>query len=259
MDTEDGYIQIDHAEIQPWKDWEPNNVIATLSGPAESEPLLQMESSIVPGPLYEFKLTADHTLTISTCLQKVEAAWRMLTGSYRLERATGNEFPLSDVYCFLQTDMKLPIPSKEAAALRECVRTVATEAVKRLQDPNFALLRDRCPILQCELHTFTLCLRIGIEEQSEVLIQTFLGDVYAWAYGKLVQVMTTKTQTFVELTIKHGGDAQGAAPKYEICQHVSDLNRQGAYFCNKGLGYAGRILKLPKETRPPRFCPAHIC
>ena len=65
MDREDEYIEVDPMvfyvpTIQPWKDWQPDNAIATLSHLPESGPLLQMESSIVPVPLYEFKLTAEH-------------------------------------------------------------------------------------------------------------------------------------------------------------------------------------------------------
>jgi hypothetical protein len=86
MDIEDDYIQIDHPgfyvpKIQPWKDWQPENVIATLSSLVESGPLLQMEKSIDPVSLYEFKLTANHTLTISAHCPEIEAAWFELAES----------------------------------------------------------------------------------------------------------------------------------------------------------------------------------
>jgi hypothetical protein len=264
MDPDDEYIQIDHAgfyvsKIQPWKDWQPNNGIATLSRLAESGPLLQMEGSIVPVPLYEFKLTADHTLTISTCHPKVEAAWLGLTESYQLQRAKGKDFPLSDVFCFLQTDMKLPISLEEVTALKECVQTLAMEAVKRLQHSTFTLLRDRSQVLQCELNILTLCLRKEIKEQSEMLIQIWLDDRwYAWIYGQICQVMTTETQTTVDLTVIQGRDKKQTGPKYQILRHMSELNEQGVFFCCEGLGYAGKILVLPKEATPPSFRQAYI-
>ena len=68
-------------KIQPWKDWQPENVIATLFILAESGPLLQRERSIDPVSLYEFKLTADHTLTISTRHPEVETTWLELAES----------------------------------------------------------------------------------------------------------------------------------------------------------------------------------
>lgn len=259
MDIEDDYIQIDHPgfylpKIQPWKDWQPENVIATLSSLVESGPLLQMEKSIDPVSLYEFKLTTNHTLTISTRCPEVEAAWFELAESYRLQRAKGKDFPLSDVFCFLQTDMKLPIPPEEATALKECIQTLAMEAVKRLQYSTFTLLRDRSPVLQCELHIFTLCLRKEIKEQTEMLIQFWLDDRrYAWIYGQMGQVMTTETQTTVDLTVIQRRDKKQTGPKYQIFRHISELNEQGVFFCCEGLGYAGEILVLPKEATPPLF------
>lgn len=125
MDMEDEYIHIAHAsfyvpKIQPWKDWQPNNVIATLSHLADSGPLLRMERSIGSVSLYQFRMAVDNTLTVSTHHPDVEAAWLELTESYRLQRAKGKNFPLSDVFCFLQTDSKLSIPQEEVAALRKC-------------------------------------------------------------------------------------------------------------------------------------------
>ena len=81
---------------------------------------------------------------------------------------------------------------------------------------------------------------------------------YAWIHGKLSQVMTTKTQTCVDISVTRGWDAKPVAPRYEIHQHMSELNAQGAYFKCGGCGDAGEILVLPKEATPPRFQPAYI-
>ncbi|KAK5203016.1 hypothetical protein LTR41_011240 [Exophiala xenobiotica] len=174
--VEDDYIDIDDGDFYVqdtllWQDWKPHNIIATLSGPAESGPILQRKDPAEQSLLYKFKLTRDHTLTISTRHKAVEAAWHELAERYKLQRGNGKDFKLADVYCFLQTDLKLPIPSEEVAALMECVGTVAAQAVKRLEHPTFTLLRDRSPVLQCESSIFTLCLRKEIKEQSEMLIQ----------------------------------------------------------------------------------------
>jgi hypothetical protein len=74
----------------------------------------------------------------------------------------------------------------------------------------------------------------------------------------MFQVMTTETQTAVDLIVIQGRGKKQAGPKYQILHHMSKLNEQGIFFCCKGLGYAGKILALPKEATPPVFQPAHI-
>ncbi|KAL2419243.1 hypothetical protein ABEF95_003331 [Exophiala dermatitidis] len=205
--------------------------------------------------LYTFKLTKKHKLTVSTHRQEVEATRHEMAETYKLQRRQGKDFVLADVLCFLQTDWTLPIPLEEIAALRECVYALALEAVKRLEHPTFTLLRDRDPILQCEMLTFTLCIRKEMEEQSEMLVQFWLNDrQYAWKSGH----MTTETQTSVDLTITHGRDKNQSGSKYQMFRHMSELNEQGVFFCREGLGYAGKILVLPEEATPPSFRQVHI-
>ncbi|KAK7894608.1 hypothetical protein LTR67_006370 [Exophiala xenobiotica] len=264
---EDDYLDVDDVatyvqHIPPWQDWKPDNTVATLSGPAEWRPLLQRTGSTEQIPLYEFKLTKDHELTISTRHVEVEAAWYELAECYKLHRSKGKDFKLTDVFCFLQADDNIltSIPPEEVTALKECVRILATQAVKRLEHPTFTLLRDRCPILQCELHIFTLCLRKEIKEQSVVLIQRWLNSsLYAWTHGHIFQVMTMEARTAVEVSILYERDGKlMVLSKYEIRQHMSELNAQGVYFRCEGLGPAGEILALPKEATPPLFQPAYI-
>ncbi|KAK5221535.1 hypothetical protein LTR99_010973 [Exophiala xenobiotica] len=257
---EDDYVDIDaiapyEHDILPWEDWKPDNIIATLSGPAERGPLLQHEDSREQTLLYQFKLTRDDALTISTRHEEVETAWYESAERYKLQRDKGKDFKLTDVFCFLQADDRIltSISPEELAALKECVRILATYAVQRLEHPAFTLLRDRSPVLQCELHIFTLCLRKEVEEQSEMLIQFWFEDhLYDWTYGQIFQVMTTETQTSVDLTITHKREKKHMQPKYQILHHMSELNQQGVFFCCEGLGYAGKILVLPQEAMPPK-------
>ncbi|KAK5189237.1 hypothetical protein LTR72_011270 [Exophiala xenobiotica] len=260
---EDGYIDIyDRAlyvkDIRPWQDWQRDNIIGTLSGPAERGPLLQRKDSFEQTLLYRFELAKDDTVTISP---RHEASWYELAERYKLQRGKGNDFKLTDIFCFLQADDKIltSTPPEEVAALKECVRILATQAVKRLEHPAFTLLRDRSPVLQCELHILTLCIRKEIKEQSMVLIKSWIDrSLYAWIYGQIFQVMTTKTRTAVEVFIIYERDEKLIIlPKYEIRQHMSELNAQGVYFCCEGLGHAGEILALPREATP-LFQPAHI-
>ncbi|KAK5401656.1 hypothetical protein LTR06_011020 [Exophiala xenobiotica] len=240
---EDDDIDIDDvapyvADIHPWEHWQPDNIIATLSGPAE-RPLLQRRGSIEQTRLYEFKLTKDNTLTISTRHAEVKAVWYKLAECYKLHRRKGKDFKLTDVFCFLQADDKILtiIPPEEVTALKWCVRIVATHAVKRLEHPTFT----------------------EIKEQSEMLIRFWFEDeMYAWTFGQMFQVMTTETQTAVDLIVIQERDKKQAGPKYQVLNHMSELNVQGIFFCCEGLGYAGKILALPKEATPPLFQQAHI-
>jgi len=67
------------------------------------------------------------------------------------------------------------------------------------------------------------------------------------------QVMTTETQTTVDLTVIQRCDKKQTGSKYQILRHISELNEQGVFFCCEGLGYAGEILVHPKEATPPLF------
>lgn len=249
---EDDYIGIDavgpyEQDILHWQDWKPDSSVATLSGPAERRPLLQRKDSTVQTFLYEFKLTRDHVLTISTPQEKVEAAWHELAELYKLQRDKAKDFKLTDIFCFLQVDDKIltSIPAEEVAALKECIRNLATYAVQRLEHPTFILLRERSPVLQYELNIFTLCLRKEIEEQSEMLIRFWFEDGYHWIEGQMFQIMATETQTSVDLIIIHKREKKHTRPKYQILYDISELNTQGVFFRCQGLGYAGRILVLP--------------
>ncbi|KAK5312554.1 hypothetical protein LTR93_011290 [Exophiala xenobiotica] len=240
---EDDYIGIDavgpyEQDILHWQDWKPDSSVATLSGPAERRPLLQRKDSTVQTFLYEFKLTRDHVLTISTPQEKVEAAWHELAELYKLQRDKAKDFKLTDIFCFLQVDDKIltSIPAEEVAALKECIRNLATYAVQRLEHPTFILLRERSPVLQYELNIFTLCLRKEIEEQSEMLIRFWFEDGYHWIEGQMFQIMATETQTSVDLIIIHKREKKHTRPKYQILYDISELNTQGVFFRCQGLG-----------------------
>lgn len=252
-DIGDGYSDVDDDtygdKIHPWRDWQSDQIIATLSGPAPKRPL---QTKVV---LYRFKLAWDDTITISTHHEEVEEAWYKLAEHFKLGRDKRKDFLLVDIFCFLQTEFPLPVPPGEVAALKKCVYIIATEAVKRLQHPTWSVVRDRSPVLQCELHTFTACLRKEEEGQSEMRIQFWQDKLQAWVHGHLFQVMTTEKLTTVDLFITRAGNKEQTAPKYPIRQHMSELNEQGAYFCYPGLGYAGMILQL---QFPLAIGPMHI-
>ncbi|KIW30924.1 uncharacterized protein PV07_02615 [Cladophialophora immunda] len=262
MDMDDEFTQVDYPdfyfpEIHSWAKWQPDNVIASLY--RVGGPLLQRESSMES--LYEFKLTVDDTLTISTRHPEVEAAWHTSAERLKLHRDKGKDFKLVDVICFLQTDVilpELPIPAEEVAALKDCVYKVAEDAVERLQHPTFVLLRARSPVLQCELNTLTLCLRREKGDQSTVAIKHRLNpDIDVLIYGRISPVMTTETQTAVEISVTYMCDGELITPPhpYKIRENISELNAHGVYFCRRGLGDAGKILVLPEEATPLFFPP----
>ncbi|KAJ9493680.1 hypothetical protein H2202_010842 [Exophiala xenobiotica] len=241
-------------------DWEPDNIIASLWGGAERGPLLQRKDSTEQTLLYEFKLAEDNVLAISTRDEEVEATWYELAERYKLQRGKVKDFKLTDIFCLLQADDKIitSIPPEEVAALKECVRILATHAVKRLELPTFSPLRDRTPVFQCELHIFTLCLRKESKEQSVVLIQSWLGrPLYAWIYGHMFQVMTTKTQTAVEVFITYERDGKlMTLPKYEFVKTCQGSMRNESDSAVKVLGMPGKFSRF-QERRHHHFANRH--
>ncbi|KAL6240613.1 hypothetical protein RBB50_012440 [Rhinocladiella similis] len=89
---------------------------------------------------------------------QVDATWRAMAGKCKLQCNEGEDFALTDVLCFLQdSNWQLPIPPGEVAAPRKCICELTRNAIERLQQPDFIIRCD--PVLQCELNTFTQCLR----------------------------------------------------------------------------------------------------
>lgn len=81
-----------------------------------------------------------------------------MAGKCKLQCNEGEDFALTDVLCFLQdSNWQLPIPPGEVAAPRKCICELTRNAIERLQQPDFIIRCD--PVLQCELNTFTQCLR----------------------------------------------------------------------------------------------------
>jgi hypothetical protein len=256
MDIEDDYLNITFQpgfyshDVQPWGDWKVGHPIATLSCPGESGPLLQMKDTTNLVALYEFKLKPDNTLTIFPYRQEVKAHWQTLAQNYQLQRDDEKDFRLADVFCFLQSDSKLPIEPQEVDALRNCVKIVAVNAIERLEHRSSTIILNRSPVLQCELKVFTLCLRKESKDQSELNIQVWLENrLYGWASAELLQVMTTKTQTAVELTAVYKRDGNERVKDCTIHHHMSELNQEGKLTAKKALDMPGRFSCFQRRWR----------
>lgn len=252
--TYEAYI----ARFVPWGHWRRQKSIATLSGPAKHGPPFQRQDPTNRVLLYKIKETKENTLTIEVRNPEVEAALHDLAERYNLQRDKGKVFILVDVFCFLQLfDSHLPIPLHEVNALKECVQTVAKYAVTRLDGPSFTLLRDRNPVLTYERNVFTLCLRMETGEQSAMWVRDWVSRChYCWVSARMCQVMTTKTQKTVDVSIESACEAKSEVP-YQVHHDISELNLQGAFFQKQGLRYAGEIVHLPEVGRPAPFASVH--